>query len=278
MRAALLLDLDEVKFIEPSFDRLIDEQFTNDLVNIRSSRGRLLINENEWPIAVALETDIGWIAGSFTYRNISEELLDKLEQIDVEIYQEKQAEWESAVREYYSLMLMKNTIPALEDFSQPRVENLLDVVKEEWMDVRGEVCLDAACGTGVGSVVARTIGMTVISFDNDPSLLSCGLRTGRLLPEETMCIDASLASRYIKSAGYGLILMAGEITPFNSFLWKRIVDEILLLTENTIITTGTEKEALMISKWSGEKGRRVELIQNEMSDFYDKWICIIRKR
>ncbi|MDH7509251.1 MAG: hypothetical protein QHH00_07635 [Methanomassiliicoccales archaeon] len=278
MRAALLLDLDEVKFIEPSFDRLIEPQFTNDLVNLPSTRGRLVINENEWPIAVALETDDGWVAGSFTYRNVSEELLDKLEQIDIEIYQERQSEWESAVREYYSLMLMRNTAPALDDFSQNRVENLLQIIKEEWVDVRGNVCLDAACGTGIGSMVARTMGMAVISFDNDPSLLSCGLRAGRLLPEETMCIDASLASRFVRSAGYGLILMAGEITPFNSLLWKRIVNEILSLTEHTIITTGTEREASLIRQWSEEKGRKAELFQNEMSDFYDQWICKTWKR
>ncbi|MBC7108229.1 MAG: hypothetical protein H5T41_05510 [Methanomassiliicoccales archaeon] len=273
MRAALLFDLDEVKFIEPSFDKLIDEQFTNDLINIRSSRGRLLINESEWPIAVALETDSGWVAGTFTYRNISEELLDKLEQIDIEIYQEKQTEWEAAVREYYSLELIRKVPPALDDFSPHRAENLLHILREKWGNVRDKICLDAACGTGVGSVVARTMGMSVISFDNDPSLLSCGLRAGRLLPEETMCIDATFASRYIKEVEYGLILMAGEITPFNSILWKRIVNEILSLTENTILTTGTEKEAFMISQWSKERGREVEVFENERSDFYDRWVC-----
>ncbi|MEM2943598.1 MAG: hypothetical protein QW087_02510 [Methanomassiliicoccales archaeon] len=277
MKAAILFDLDELQFIEPDFETLTDDRYTLKLLEIEARTARLLINENEWPIAVAFETAQGWIAGNFIYRRINAELLDKLENMDIEIYQERQAEWETAVREYYSLKLMRNVVPALDDFSQERADNLLRVIDDLWHNVVDRNCFDAACGTGIGSYVVRMYGMSVISFDKDPSLLVCGMRTGRLLPECTMCIDASEASKFVKKAPFGLLLMAGEITQFNALQWRRIVSEVLELANDTIITTGTKTEATMIRQWSLEKGRSVEMIEDESSNFYDRWICHVKE-
>lgn len=43
--------------------------------------------------------------------------------------------------------------------------------------------------------------------------------------------------------------MAGEINAFNSVLWKRVVEQVLDLTNWTIITTETEKEAKLLEGW-----------------------------
>jgi len=278
VRAAVLLDLDEVVFLEPTFDRLPDDVYTSILICINARKGHVLINEKEDLLAVALEDESGWKACTFILRNPTEDLFDKLEQTDIEIYQERQVEWEAAMREYYSLRLMKATPPSVEDFSADRARKLRDLIRELWRGERKGPCLDACCGSGMGSVVLRSIGMSPLAFDNDPSLLSRGLATGRLLPEETMWIDASRASRYMRPTGHGLLLMAGEINAFNSVLWEGVVEQILDLTNRTIITTGTEKEAKLLEEWCIEKGRDVRRFENTRDPFYDRWVCDAKRR
>jgi hypothetical protein len=278
MRAAVLLDLDEVMFLEPSFDRLLDGVYTSMLTCLRSSEGHLLINENEDPIAVAMKDEEGWKACSFTLRKPTEALFDKLEQIDIEIYQEKKSEWEAAVREYYSLQVMSKVPPSVEDFSVERANSLRELLREIWRGERRGPCLDACCGSGIGSAVLRRIGMSPLAFDNDPSLLSRGLAARRLLPEETMWIDASKATNYMRSVGHGLLLMAGEINPFNSLLWRGVVEQILDLTDRTIITTGTEKEAKLLEEWTLKDGRAVRRFENNRDPFYDHWVCDIKRK
>lgn len=278
MMAAVLLDLDEVEFLEPSFDRLLDETYTSMFACMRASEGHLLINEREEPIAAALKDEKGWKACSFTMRRPTDTLFDRLEQIDIEIYQEKQSEWEAAVREYYSLKVMMKVSPSIEDFSKDRKEKLRELVRETWRGEKRGPCLDACCGSGMGSAVLRTIGMVPLAFDNDPSLLSRGLATGRLLPEQTMWIDAGRADQYLKHVGHGLLLMAGEITQFNSPMWKGITFQTLDLTERTIITTGTEREARLLEGWCLEKGREVRRFENCRDPFYDHWVCDVTKK
>ncbi len=278
MRAAVLLDLDDLVFLEPTFDRLPDDVYTLKLINIRAMKGHVLINEKEDILAVALEDEGVWKACDFVFRNPTEDLLDKLEQIDIEIYQEKQAEWEAAVREYYSLQLMRTTPPSVEDFSADRAKKLRELTRELWRGERKGPCLDACCGSGIGSLVLRSIGMSPLAFDNDAALLSRGLVAQRLLPEETMWIDATKAKNYLKPVGHGLLLMAGEISNFNSLAWKEIVGQVLDLTRRTIITTGTEKEARMLEGWCLEKARKVGLFENTRDPFYDRWVCDVRER
>ncbi|MBM4237453.1 MAG: hypothetical protein FJ151_03100, partial [Euryarchaeota archaeon] len=134
MRAAVLLDLDEVVFVEPTLDRLTDDIFTAKLVKTPASKGRILLSEKEWPIAVALETDNGWIAGNFILREPTEALIEKLEGMEIEIYQEPQAEWEAAVREYFSLDLLRTVSPGIEDLSPARADAVLELLREVWKD------------------------------------------------------------------------------------------------------------------------------------------------
>ncbi|MDD1768495.1 MAG: hypothetical protein LUQ55_00755 [Methanomassiliicoccales archaeon] len=278
MRAAVLLDLDEIVFLEPSFDRLLDDVYTSMLACLTATEGRVLVNEKEDPMAVALKDREVWKACSFTLRNPTDDLFDKLEQIDVEVFQEKQDEWAAAVREYYSLRLMKETPPSVEDFSADRARRLRELTRVMWRGERKGVCLDACCGSGIGSLILRSIGMSPLAFDNDPSLLSRGLMTGRLLPEETMWIDASKATRYMKPVGHGLLLMAGEISSFNSVLWKVVVRQVLGIADRTIITTGTEKEARLLEGWCIEEGREVRRFENTRDPFYDRWVCDVMQK
>ena len=276
-RAAVLLDVDAVEFIEPSFERLVDDTYTRTFLTMPAKEAKLLISMDEYPLAVALNDGKGWKCASFLLRKPIADIFEKLEDLDAEVLQEERTEWEAAVREHYSLRIAKEVSPSIEDFTPTRVLAISDLLKERWKGAEGEVCLDACCGSGMGSVALRDMGMVPLSFDNDPALLSLGLRTGRLLPEETVCIDGTRASSYLKHSHFGIMLMAGEIGPHNSVIWKRITSEILEVVDRLIITVGTEREARLVESWAKERKRRTETLENRREAFYDNWVCDVRR-
>jgi len=276
-RAAVLLDVDAVEFIEPSFERLVDDSYTRTFLTMPAKEAKLLISMDEYPLAVALNDGKGWKCASFLLRKPIADIFEKLEDLDAEVLQEERTEWEAAVREHYSLRIAKEVSPSMEDFTPTRVLAISELLKERWKGAEGEVCLDACCGSGMGSVALRDMGMVPLSFDNDPALLSLGLRTGRLLPEETVCIDGTRASSYLKHSHFGIMLMAGEIGPHNSVIWKRITSEILEVVDRLIITVGTEREARLVESWAKERKRRTETLENRREAFYDNWVCDVRR-
>ena len=276
-RAAVLLDVDAVEFIEPSYERLADDSYTRTFLTMPAKEAKLLISMDEYPLAVALNDGKGWKCASFLLRKPIADIFEKLEDLDAEVLQEERTEWEAAVREHYSLRIAKEVSPSMEDFTPTRVLAISDLLKERWKGAEGEVCLDACCGSGVGSVALRDMGMVPLSFDNDPALLSLGLRTGRLLPEETVCIDGTRASSYLKHSHFGVMLMAGEIGPHNSVIWKKITSEMLEVADQLIVTVGTEREARLVESWAKERKRRAEVLENAREAFYDNWVCDIRR-
>ena len=92
MRAAVLLDLDEVSFLEPNYERLADDSFTGMLVGMKATEARLLISEDEWPLALALKNGKEWKCGSFILRKPSEAVVEKVEELDGELFQEERVE------------------------------------------------------------------------------------------------------------------------------------------------------------------------------------------
>jgi hypothetical protein len=132
-----------------------------------------------------------------------------------------------------------------------------------------------ACGSGLGSAALRQLGMVPIAYDNDPGLLALGMIKGRLMPEGTMCIDATRASLFAPKAPLGLILMAGSMNDFNEYVWRPIVEETLRLTGETLVTVETEKEAERVKRWCVAQGREVRMFENNRDPFYDRWVCVI---
>lgn len=277
MRAAVLLDVDEVEFLEPNFERLNDDSYTQTLLAMPARQAKLLISTDEYPLAVALEGGKGWRCASFLLRKPVGEIFDRLEELDAEVLQEERHEWEAAVREYYSLRIAKEVTPAMEDFTPTRVLNISQLIRERWGEVEGEACVDACCGSGAGSVALRDLGMVPLSFDNDPTLISLGLRSGRLRPEETICLDGTRASNYLMHCRYGIMLMAGEIGPHNAPFWKRISSEVMDVSDQIIVTVGTEREARLVESWAKGRKRKVEVLENKRDAFYDNWVCDVRR-
>lgn len=273
MKAAEILGVDKLVFVEPQFSVLTDPHYNDTLTLAAGDEGRLLLDEQEEPIALAFRNGDCWVTGSFLSRNPTALLIEKFENVNGEIYQEDRAAWAAAVREYFGLALKAEVSPALEDLNPKRKGILTDLIQNFWGAGNGETCIDACCGSGVGSLVLRDLGYTPLSYDNDPALLSLGLSTGRLLPEETMWIDALKVSQYTPPVAKGIGIMMGEINSFSQEMWQQIVLELFAVTRETIITVGTEPEARLIGQWGADLGRAVEVTENPADPIYDIWVC-----
>ena len=277
MKAADILELDSVAFIEPSFASLTDPLYTDLLAADNGDEGRMLVDENEDPVAVAFHEKAGWIAGSFLCRHPNVELIDAFEQVNGEIYQEDRAIWTAAVREYFSLLLKKEVPPALEDLNPVRKGILTDAIAGVWGKGTGETCIDCGCGSGIGSLVLRELGYTPLSYDNDPGLLVLGMDKGRLLPEETMCIDATQVAAYTEPVPKAIGIMMGEINTFSSEMWHTIAAGLFAVSRETLITVGTEPETHLIAEWAKEAGQSIEIRENTGDEFYDRWLCVAKE-
>jgi hypothetical protein len=273
MRAAEILGIDSVRFIEPEFSALTDGRFNTILAETQADEGRLLLDEHEEPIALAFHGSDGWITASFLCRNPSVALIELFESVNGEIFQEDRAAWAAAVRENFSNALVAEVPPAMDDLNPLRHGILKNLITSVWGTSQGETCIDCCCGSGVGSAVLRDLGFSPLSYDNDESLLSRGLTEKRLLPKETMWIDATIVSRYIDPVPKGIGIMMGEINTFSQDMWAQIIEELYTITQETLITVGTEKEALLIQDWGKEMKRDIEIIENPADPIYDLWAC-----
>lgn len=273
--AAELIEVPDLRFVEPSFAELTDELYSSITPDLDVTDGRLLVDEEENPIAIALRDDDAWHAATFLYRTPSVIWLERFEETGGEIYQEPRETWTRAVRAYYAERIRAEILPATNDLPPDRFAKARDLVAEHWGAHKSIRAIDACCGSGVGAAVLRSLGMEPLSYDNDATLIALGLAEGRLLPEEVCCIDGAFATDYIEPAPLGLALMMGQCYPgLNDDLWKGLVLQLLALSDETLITLGTESEAALVAGWIVEAGRGVEVLENERDPIYDRWACL----
>jgi len=272
-----ILGTEKVRFVEPEFAAQTDYLFNEALAAAGGDEGRLLVDGDGEPIAIAFHSPGGWVAASFLYRNPTARLIEQFENMSGEIFEEDRPVFAAAVREYYSTILARNVTPAIEDLNPVRSGILTSLIEKHWGRGYHGKCIDCCCGSGVGSLVLRDLGYVPLSFDNDASLLSLGLATGRLLPAETMCIDATFASRYVEPAPRGIGIMMGAINTFTKEMWEVIVRELFILTDDALITVGTEEEARLIREWGAAMERPVEITENPADPIYDLWVCRAKK-
>ncbi|MDK2916740.1 MAG: hypothetical protein PWR25_1297 [Euryarchaeota archaeon] len=277
MKVAEILEVERCRLVEPSFAELTVDSCTMLLLQIAPDEARLLVDEKEEPIALALHDDDGWHAASFLFREPTLAAIECFEAVGGEIYQESREAWLSAVREYYSMELLETTFPALEDLRPDREGNIRDLLDEVWGDRAGVPCIDCCCGSGVGTAALRAEGVRALAYDNDPALLALGLSKGRLTPSETICIDAQKATRYIDPVPLGTAFMVGEIYSYNTTLWRTIVANLLALTSETLITVGTQEEVVRVEEWCTQAGRTTEVFENPRDPLYDRWCCVAQR-
>jgi hypothetical protein len=273
MKSAEILGVDDVSFIEPDFAALTDNRYNVALAATKSDEGRLLLDEHEDPVALAFHGPDGWVTASFLCRNPSVALIEHFENLNGEIFQEDRAVWAASVREYFSTALIAHVPPSMDDLNPKRYGILKNFISGIWGTGNNETCIDCCCGSGVGSLVLRDLGFIPLSYDNDESLLSRGLIEKRLRPEETMWIDATIASRYVEPVPKGVAIMAGEFNSFNEDMWERIIGELCSVTKESLVTVGTEKEAMLVKDWISELDRSVVVKENPADPLYDRWVC-----
>jgi hypothetical protein len=278
MNVTEILGIDAVRFVEPEFAAQTDSLFNDVLAAAGGDEGRLLVDGDGEPIALAFHAPDGWKAASFLFRNPTAGLIEQFENMNGEILQEDRPVFTAAVREYYSTVIMKEVPPAIEDLNPVRRGILSTLIEKHWGRGYHGKCIDCCCGSGVGSQVLRDLGYVPISYDNDATLLSRGLAAGRLLPSETMCLDALVAARYIEPVPRGIGIMMGEINDFSKEMWEQIVTGLFLIAENTLITVGTEPEARLIRQWGEEMERVVEITENPADPIYDLWVCTSKQK
>ena len=277
LKAAEILGVDELVFVEPQYAMLPDPRYNVTLALAGGDEGRLLLDEKEDPIALAFRNGDCWAVGSFLCRNPTASLIGQFEEMNGEIYQENRAVWAAAVREYYSRAILGEVPPSVEDLNPKRRGILGALIESFWGSGSGETCVDCCCGSGVGSLVLRDLNYAPLSYDNDETLLCRGLTTKRLLPEETMWLDATIASHYIEPVPKGIGIMMGEINTFSQDMWQLIVSELFAVSQETLITVGTEQEALLVKDWGAALGREVAVTENPADPIYDLWVCHARK-
>lgn len=276
MILADLLEIDEVTCVEPAFAELVDGRYSEEILDVRADAARLVIDEEEQPLALAVRSENVWYAVHFVFRAPGMKIYERAEELDADIYQEPRNVWLAGLREYYCQDLRETVAPAPEDTRPGRDTEIRDLVTDVWSGFGGKSCIDGCCGSGIASAVLRGLGMNTLAYDNDPALLSLGLATGRLAAEDTMWIDGADASVYCPPADRAVGLMLGDIRPYQADLWEAIVEEILFLSQETLFSTATEPEIRMISGWCTAEGRRVEVFETDRDPIYDRWVCLVR--
>jgi hypothetical protein len=278
MKAAEILGVDTIRLLEPSFADLTNTGFNSMLAELPGDQARLLIDEHDEPLALAFHDRGAWTAGTFICRKPSVPAIEHFEEVNGEIYQEERKVWAAAVREYYSLQIAAQVVPAIDDLNKDRPVIIVDLITRSWGRGSGGACLDFCCGSGVGSDVLRHLGYSPLSCDNDAALISRGLAAGRLHPEETVCIDATRASEYIDHVPRAIGIMMGEINMHSQDLWQQLVYQIFSLADEVLITVGTEPEAGLVRSWGEEMGRKVTVSENPKDPIYDRWVCSSRNQ
>lgn len=275
MSLADLLDLADLKLVEPLFSDLQYLEMDDLLLVHSSSTGRILVDENENPALFALESKDGpWMACSTLYRAPSVRLIDYFDTIEWEMYQENRNLIEDSIRADYSNKLLDTVTPATDDLNPAREQSIRKLIRDIIKNESGISCLDCCCGTGVGSRVMEQNNLKPVAYDNDESLLARGIITGRLKPEHTMWIDGRDLDQFLSEpVPLACGFMFGEIHPFNAQVWQEIIAPVCRVSDKILITTGTEPEITRIKGWVEESGKQAETFETDFDPIYERWVC-----
>ncbi len=268
-----LFDLEELRLLEGNFEDVSNETLMAHMLR-GGNEARLLISHDEVPLAMARE-DHGWKAVTFLWKEPSDELIEALPELDIKVFSCDTETFREAVYDHFSRRVMEEVEPAMEDVPEDRAKKVSDLVWKEWNFKPGDRCYDCCCGSGVGSQALSKVGLRAFSFDIDLSLLSRGLKQGRLQTYSTVQLDATKASQYLERASFALMLMAGDIGPGTSWTWQIIFEQVLQLGDHVLVTVGTQEEAEQLKAWAEAKGRTPRVFENERDPFYDRWVCAV---
>jgi diadenosine tetraphosphate (Ap4A) HIT family hydrolase len=264
--------------VEESFADLTESTAMEKLLDEHASEARLITDIHDAPLALALKTNEGWRITSGLLNNKGRLLQAQFSASGFRTCQTTRDLWMRALKEYYSRRIISTVGPVPEMNQAGRPGLLAGLLEDIFHGQAGASCLDCCCGPGTGSVVIRSFGLKPVSYDNMPAQLALGFLRGRLREDETCCIDATVASRYLEPVEYGLGLMLGDINSTNTGIWEQITKELLSLSGSTVITVVTEREARRVDRWCREAGRDTTVFENPRHPFLDRWVCSAEPR
>ena len=93
-----ILGIDVVRFVEQEFAAQTDSLFNGVLAAAGGDEGRLLVDGDGEPIAIAFHGPGGWVAASFLFRNPTSGLIEQFEGMNGEILQEDRPVFTAAIR------------------------------------------------------------------------------------------------------------------------------------------------------------------------------------
>ena len=180
-----------------------------------------------------------------------------------------------SIRAYYAESMMDTISPGMEEMNPERVPLVRDLITTYLGDIKGEQILDCCCGSGIGSLVMRELGAIPLAFDNDPELISRGLCSARILPEQVVWIDGTELSLYTGRYSTAIGLMLGEVNTLNRHIWQTIIDEIIALSDRCLLTVGTKNETEIVIESAQAAGKKIIVDENTRDPIYDRWVCFI---
>ena len=276
MKILETFEIEDCSCIEPTLMDHLEERYTDMAVMMAADEARLLIDEKEDPVALALHDPKKWVVSSYIFREPELSIIEKFEECGGDIYQEKRDDYTDSIREYYCLEMVKEFSDVIEDNRPGR--DLL--VKELVEEVFGNGCrslktaTDFCCGSGVATSVLKDMGKRTLSFDLDASLISLGVQKGRLDPRRSMCIDGRAASAFCPESDLCLALMLGDINNMNYAIWESMIGEILAIGKKSLISVATERESKMVEEWLKEEDASVTAFENTRDPIYDRFVLV----
>ncbi|PHP45338.1 hypothetical protein B6V01_004535 [Methanosarcinales archaeon ex4572_44] len=228
------------------------------------------------------------------HQGIFEELLNVItnhvNRTGISIATVERRSFKDAMREYYSLKLMKEmgAYPVNLKFVQnkPRVERIKKLIGElknySDLSLSGKM-IEICCGNGMATAALHELGLEPTCVDNDAYSIVEGLSSRALKPDKTILADATELSRVLAGEKFDTAIgfMLGDIDSFNKPMWTQILLETLKVTKsggNLLFTVRTEPEARFIDEVVSELATGRVTCPDEEETLYDRWIYTGKKK
>jgi len=276
MKILETFEIDDCRCIEPTLMEHLEEGYTKMAVSIEAGEARLLIDEREDPIALALNDSGKWVVSSFIFRDPRLSVIEKFEECGGDLFQEERSSYTDSIREYYCRDILRDFPDVPEDNRPGRDQMILELLEEVFGHRCGntKTATDFCCGSGVATSVLNNMGKNTLAFDLDASLISLGLRKGRLDPMKAMCIDGRAASVFCPESDICVALMLGDINNINYMIWESMIGEILAIGKKSVITVATKEESERVKGWLKDEGASVSSYENPRDPIYDRYVLV----
>jgi|GEM_PF-5212846 len=228
------------------------------------------------------------------HQGLFEELVrvirDHVKSAGVTIVTVERTSFKDAMREYYSLKLMKDLgkYTGNPEFvhNKPRVERIKELIgelnKSSGINISSKT-IEICCGNGMATTALHELRTDPTCVDNDAYSIAEGLSSRALKPEKTIVADATELSRVLTGEKFNTAIgfMLGDIDSFNSSMWKQILLETLKVTKsggNLLFTVRTEPEARFIDEVISKLAVGEVICPDEKQPLYDRWIYTGKKK